>query len=255
MVWYKAWLETRWRFLIGLGLVVLGAMGAVFTYPQVASLVTLGEKVDATTRVGRAVVESAHLSRTYAGYIWSQWFGQNLPQYWTVFALMLGSGGLLTQASRGGALYTLSLPASRNELVWTRAAVSLAELAALAIVPALVLPLMSPAVGQTYALGDALVYGVCLFVGGTVLFSATFLLSTVFSDMWKPFLIVLLVAMFVAVCRQIIPALGSYTPFGVMSAETYFRGGTLPWAGLIVSALVSGVLLIGAARNIARQDF
>ena len=38
MLWYKSWLETRWRFLIGLGLLLLSAGGIVYVYPQVVKL-------------------------------------------------------------------------------------------------------------------------------------------------------------------------------------------------------------------------
>ena len=43
--------------------------------------------------------------------------------------------------------------------------------------------------------------------------------------------------------------------FRVMSAEVYFRGGGLPWLGLLASAALSVVMLYLATRNIARQDF
>jgi hypothetical protein len=43
--------------------------------------------------------------------------------------------------------------------------------------------------------------------------------------------------------------------FRVMSAQTYFQTGALPWAGLVVSMLLSSVMLYGAATNIARKDF
>ena len=35
MLWQKMWLETRWRFLIGLALMACSAGGVVFTYPHV----------------------------------------------------------------------------------------------------------------------------------------------------------------------------------------------------------------------------
>ena len=35
-MWHKAWLDTRWRFLIGLGLFILLSMGTVMGYPMVA---------------------------------------------------------------------------------------------------------------------------------------------------------------------------------------------------------------------------
>jgi hypothetical protein len=46
-----------------------------------------------------------------------------------------------------------------------------------------------------------------------------------------------------------------YSLFGVMSAEVYFRGGGLPWLGLLASAALSVAMLYAASRNIARQDF
>jgi hypothetical protein len=40
-----------------------------------------------------------------------------------------------------------------------------------------------------------------------------------------------------------------------MSGEVYFRGGGLPWLGLLASATASATMLYAATRNIARQDF
>jgi hypothetical protein len=40
-----------------------------------------------------------------------------------------------------------------------------------------------------------------------------------------------------------------------MNGELYFRGGGLPWLGLVASAAVSVAMLYLATRNIARQDF
>src|SRR4029078_10980853 len=96
------------------------------------------------------------------GYVWSQWFSQNLRQLWALFSIMLGTGGLLAQAAGGGALFPLSLPVSRRGLLALRAATALAELGILAIFPSLLLPLLSPAVGQTYSFADAFVHGSCL---------------------------------------------------------------------------------------------
>src|SRR6202022_3262152 len=153
----------------------------------------------------------------------------------TLFAVLLGAGGLLSQASRGGAVFTLSLPVSRTRVVGTRAATGLAELLVLAFVPVLVLPVLSPAVGETYGIGDALVHGTCLFIAGGVVFSLTFLLGTVFSDVWRPALIAIGAAAVVGVCEPFFPAVSRYGLFGIMSGELYFRGGGLPWPVLLAS--------------------
>jgi hypothetical protein len=255
MLWYKAWLDTRWRFLAGLGLLVCASVAVVFAHAQVAKILPAAVRIDSTSELGREIAESAALLENYRSYIWSQWFRQNMRQLWALFAVLLGTGGLLAQHARGGALFTLSLPVSRQRLLGTRAATALAELAALAFVPSLLLPVVSPAVGQSYPVGDALVYGTCIFVAGSMLFSLTFLLSTVFEDVWRPPLIVLCLTAVWSVLHQIAGLPSATSLLGLMTGETYFRTGTLPWIGLLSAATASAGLLYLATRNIARQDF
>jgi hypothetical protein len=259
MLWYKSWLETRWRFVIGLAVLVCSAAAIVFAYSRVVQLLQplapLVPNVDTGSSVGRQLREAAELLRSYRGYVWSQWFRQNLPQMWAIFAVLLGTGGLLTQASRGGALYTLSMPVSRARLLGVRAATGLGELSALALVPSLVVPLVSPLVGQTYGVGDALVHGMCLFVRGSVFFSLAFLLSTMFADVWRPALIAFCALAAVGTLEQIFHDALPSSMFHIMSAEQYFRGGGVPWPGLLVSALASAGMIYSAVANISRRDF
>jgi hypothetical protein len=255
MLWYKTWLETRWRFLIGLALLACSAAGTVLAYPQMLKLMASMPDVDIRGELGRQVRESLELARDYRGYVWSQWFLKNMSPQWVLFAALLGTGGLLSQISGGGTLFTLSLPASRNRLLAVRAATGMAELLVLALVPSLLLPLLSPAVGHSYGIGDALIHALCLFLAGSVFFSLAFLLSTVFSDAWRPWLIVLCAAIVLGLLEQFSHGLSRYSVFRVMSAEVYFRSGGLPWLGLLASAAVSVAVLAAAARNIARRDF
>ena len=255
MLWYKAWLETRWRFLIGLVLLMLSACGIVVAYPSLTRLMSAVPQIDAGGLIGREIRESLELARDYRGYIWSQWYRQNLIQMWTLFAILLGSGSVLSQAFGGGTLFTLSLPASRARLVGIRAATGLAELLALAVVPSLLIPLFSPAVGQSYGVGGVLVHGACLFIAGAAFFSLTFLLSTLFGDPWRPLMLACAVAFALSILGQFVPEVGRYSLFTVMNGDAYFRGGGLPWLGLLASAALSTVMLYAANRNIARQDF
>ena len=255
MFWYKTWLDTRWRFLIGLALLMCSAGAVVFMYPKVQQLMPLVPNVDVSGELGRRIKEAAELSSSYRGYAWSQWFQQNLVQMWTLFAVLLGSGSLFSQASGGGTLFTLSLPVSRNHLLGVRTAAGLGELLVLAVVPSLLIPALAPVVGQTYGVGEALLHSVCLFVGGAVFFSLAILLSTIFSDVWRPLLVALSVAVALALSEQVFRELSPYGIFGVMTGETYFRTGSLPWPGLFASAAVSSALMYVAAFNVAHRDF
>ena len=87
MLWYKSWLETRWRFFIGLGLLLLSAGGIVFVYPQVMKLLPRASELDTSGELGQRIREGVELSRDYRGYIWSQWMRQNLAQMATFFTI------------------------------------------------------------------------------------------------------------------------------------------------------------------------
>lgn len=255
MLWYKSWLETRWRFLIGLGVLTVMACGAVFAYPAVQELMPMAEQVEAKGRIGQMIKDAIELQREYRGYIWYQWVRDNLSQVWTLFAILLGSGGLLAHASGGAPLFTLALPVSRQQVLWVRAATGLAELLILAIVPFLIIPVLSPAIAQHYGFRDVAVHAMCIFVGGSVFFSLALFLSTMFSDLWRPLLITCAIAVVLALAGQIPGPLSQYGSFGIMSGESYFRGHGVPWAGLLTTATVAAGILYGAATNFARQDF
>ena len=58
-----------------------------------------------------------------------------------------------------------------------------------------------------------------------------------------------------ALLDRLVSGLSSYSVFRVMSAETYFRGGGLPWLGLLASSGLSVAVLYAATANLARRDF
>ena len=78
MLWYKSFLETRWRFLIGLAILLLSVTGTVLAYPRVARLLPLVPSIDTSGGIGRRIKDIADLSRTYHGYIWAQALRQNV---------------------------------------------------------------------------------------------------------------------------------------------------------------------------------
>jgi hypothetical protein len=255
MLWFKWWLDTRWRFVIGLVVLMCSAGAVVLEYPTLVKLVDQMPAIRMGGELGRRIQESVELSRQFRGYIWAQAFRQNLAQLGTLFAVLLGTGGLLSQSSGGAALFTLSMPVSRKRLLGTRAAAGLVQWLALALLPALLIPLLAPAVGEGYGVSSALAHGMCLFVSGAVFFSLAVFLSTIFGDVWRPILIALLLATLIAIPEQMFPDLWRFGLFGVMSGESFFRTGQLPWLGLFASAALSAALLYGAAANFARRDF
>jgi hypothetical protein len=255
MLWHKSWLETRWRFIAGLGLLTLGACAIVLYYPEIMKLMPAARTIEASGEVGRRIREGIELASDYRGYIWSQWFRETPTQLGTLFAVLLGTGGVISQPSGAATLFTLSLPVSRNRLLAVRAAAGLGEWFIVALVPALVISMLSPAVGEAYSIGSAIVHGICLFVAGAVFFSLALLLSTVFTDLWRPLLIACAVAVVLSMFETLARDLPHVGIFSLMSGEVYFRTGHLPWAGLTIGTAISAAMLYGASAILAQRDF
>src|SRR4029453_2031389 len=104
MLWHKVWLETRSRFSIGLALMLVVAAGNVFEYPAAARLISqAGGAANATGPLGRVIADALAVQRDFRGFVWWEWHRQNLTQMWTLFAVLLGSGGLLSRGVASGA--------------------------------------------------------------------------------------------------------------------------------------------------------
>ena len=115
MLWYKAWLETRSRFLISL--VGMVALCSVF--------VLHGDR-DAIYEVPANYYNYV----LFAGH-------QILVMMWVLAVTLTMMGGLLREKAAGSAAFTLALPVSRGRLMMVRICTGLVQTATLAIAPCL----------------------------------------------------------------------------------------------------------------------
>jgi hypothetical protein len=255
MLWYKSWLDTRWRFLLTLTALVLFACGTVMLFPTVRELtaafqIPAGLPFDESLRAD--LEESREAVRTFRGYAWSQWFAGNFPTLLVLVAALLGSGSPLVK-SGSGALFSLALPVSRRRWIQTRAGLGLAELFVVTLAPSLALTVLAPLVGEQLSLSECVVYGACAFVVASLFFSASVFLSTVFNDVWRPLLLTCLAAIAIAAIGMALPE--GHGLFAAMAGESYFYDASLPWPELLLSGAGAVALVYAAAANIARRDF
>ena len=78
--------------------------------------------------------------------------------FWPCSRLRLAGTGFEEPAGRE---YLLSLPVTRRRIVWTRVALTFAQMLALTLVPSLLLCAIAPPVGQRFPVWDALVHSLC----------------------------------------------------------------------------------------------
>jgi ABC-type transport system involved in multi-copper enzyme maturation permease subunit len=248
MLWDKAWLESRARFLISAAALIGLCLALVF--------------VQSTLRA-RLATTGAPLN-TYAGYIHRVVYSGVARPLFAILALILGLGGLLREREQGTAAFTLALPVRRWRLVAARAAIGLVEVTAITLIPALVIPAVSPVVHQSYPFSQAIQFSVLWVAAGTILFATSFLLSTMLAGQYTAFL----VAWILLVCHTLVAALrplriyrlnlnwmqsGAGMPY--FDPRTGTLIGPLPWMRLSIVMLVSLILLAAAARITERQEY
>src|SRR5207244_8247631 len=112
MLWYKAWMESRARFLMSLCLIVFFCVLFVHS----------GEK-----NIGRnQITEHYKLFSTTAVLV---------AGLWVLVVILLGMGGLIRERAVGASSFTLALPISRVRITSVRIAVGLIEAVVLGVVP------------------------------------------------------------------------------------------------------------------------
>jgi hypothetical protein len=113
----------------------------------------------------------------YTYFIWHFLYNYLLQFAWAIFTIMLSLGGLSYEHERGSALFTLSLPINRQQLFLQRVWVGFVEASILALVPAVLIPLLSRSIGLSYSSGDAFSHALLFIGGGTVYYTMGVLLN------------------------------------------------------------------------------
>jgi ABC-2 type transport system permease protein len=236
-VLWKAWQESRGRFFSALGLLASVVMYAVITRPEHVT--------------GRPYIHSA--------YIWGGLFHYALQGLWVLAALVLTLGGLRREKAMGVAPFTLGLPVARLRMFLIRATLACAEAVALALLPALLIPIISPFVGESYPFGQALAFGALMSAAGLVVVAIGLLLSEMFEGEFTAPVVGLcgLTTIFLSYKAQM---LHGWNVFDVMSGTSYvdrttrLLNGTTPWSDLTICLLVSFGLVFIAGVTIRTRD-
>jgi len=251
MLWYKAWRESRMRFAM-----IAVAVAAICVYA-----VRFRDQIQANGIPIRPGLRDGAYSENIYQFVYSG----TAKGVFALLVIFLGLGGLLRERAHRTAIFTLALPVSRMRLILTQIVVGLAEMAALALLPALLIPSLSPLVHQSFPLAEALHFSVLWFGCGTIIFASAFFLSVVFGGEY-----IAPVACYIALISQsLVAQWAPLRPYRLNLMWTMGEFGTrhwdpqhnvllsspLPWTRLLIIALIASGLFALSARTTQRQDF
>jgi ABC-type transport system involved in multi-copper enzyme maturation permease subunit len=245
MLWLKSWQESQARFLL-----------------SALTIVTLCSGFVVFHREGTAAISDQPL--TYVEYIWEIVYKGYLRELFVLFSMLLGFGGLLRERDHGTVGFTLALPVSRLRLVSVRAGVGLSEVAGLSLLPGLIIPSLSPFVGQFYPWFQALKFALLWTSGGTFFFVIGFFASNIFYGEFTAAGAGFLGLVLYSVIADL-PILEQYSLdiHDIMSGKgmPYFQlhgallVGPLPWMALAGFVFIS-LVLVGLAYQMTKsRDF
>src|SRR5215470_16404112 len=241
MLYYKAWLESRARFLAAAAVLSLYCL----TFVQRARL-DFPPVLEPTL--------------TYTAHVWRGIYNGLVAVVFVIMSGLLGLGGLERERESGSCAFTLALPVSRLQLLWPRVVVAMFEMAALTAIPLIVVPWVSSSIGREYPVVHAVRFATLFAITGTLWVSAGVLVSIAVPGAYASLVASLLApaicaAVFSSAIFRAHPVLsplnvmnGSRLPF--LNRVTALADGPLPWAALL-SFVVASVVLLGIASVLA----
>lgn len=245
MLLKKSWLESRGRF--SAAAIVLAVLGVSTVLRAPATI---------------AGWESVHRGEqmSYALYIWLSLSHGFLQFLWVVAAVILGLGGLVREEALGSSGFSLALPVSRRRHVMARAAVGAAEAIVLGLIPGLIVTALSPVIGRSYPLPQAVMFAAMLVLAGLVFYALGFFLSHVLrGEYGAPAVAMALIAAFYVLTK--LPRFEFLNVFDAMDGKqvlvghTFFLGSEFPIAVTLASLAVAGALIGASVLRVQQHDF
>jgi hypothetical protein len=238
MLWYKAWLETRSRFLVMfIGVTVL------------FSVLVWHREIGAESWSGIGYYNDVlHSSQGMLALIW-------VP-----VICMLMMGGLLRENASGAASFTLTLPVSRNRLMGVRIGMGVLQALALGVFPSCCMYAVAHFTGKAYSPSQLAFHLLLLISGGSVFFGIAVLISSLIEGEYTAPAVALGIAivMLMGLGEQ---ELKPFNPAEFMMGSAYLDRhsnllvGGFPWSIACIWLALSVALLVAATKFIARRDF
>ena len=251
MLLFKAWKESKARFLLSAATIGTLCSGVVLFNDYMHNnpgQVLRGFKAD-----------------TYSEHVYDFIYAGTAKGLFVMLMLFIGLGGLLRERRRGTAPFTLALPVTRTQMIITQIFVGVLEIIAIATLPLLLIPALSPFVGRSYPVSESLHFAALWLGGGLMVFGLAFLCSVLFAGEYTALIVAFLGLFAVPLVAQLpvlqpyqvnfLPTMGEFGTMHWNPEHTLLLPSPMPWMRLLVFLGITVTLLRVALGVTKRQDF
>jgi hypothetical protein len=222
MLWYKAWLETRWRALFFMLMMLVSLFQAHY---------------QGHLKLGPGVL-----------YI--------LPVFWLMYPIVLAGSGIATDAplqpvkgAQGSMYFTLALPVSRLRLLAGRALFGMAEVFAVIVAVSLVTAIAFPEIRNATTVADGCRYAVTVLLCCSGVYGLSTLFSTFLAQQWQIWATMAVVLLF----RLLVDK--DFFLFRALAQDSPLITHTLPWAAMGASLGLGALFFLAAARVVQTRQY
>jgi ABC-2 type transport system permease protein len=248
VLWYKAWLETRSRFLTSLATLTIFSSIFVHHALYISCLKTFP-----------CPEEVRHFGWRSEFHFLLFVNQQYVVIMWILAVVLLGMGGLVREKALGTSSLTLTLPVSRARLMRIRVAMGIFQAIALGVVPWLAVLIISFRAGMPISVAQVGFYILLLVGGGLIYFAMAVLVSSLVSGEYTApaltFGAVLLGAMLFDNWLRRFNVWRLVTGDFSIDRNTFLLSKHVPWPGILGSLCVAGLMLLASVIAVQRKEF
>lgn len=259
MLYYKLWLESRGRFIMGLIAVSMLTIVYIYLHP----ILIPGWKIALEQP---NTFKPAWLSlgvNDLRFYIWHFLYDYQLQEAWVLFAIILSFGGLNSEYRQGNISYTLALPVRRAKWVSSGIIIAIAESLVIGLMPALLIPLIGPFYDLHYPVAQGLSHSFLMVTAGSIFILLANLLSLIVrSSYYVALSLVLLIIglpyiVLQEYAREITHSSIAYKLdiAHVMAGSWLLSWNNVPWISLAVLFLISILIFMITVRYVKKTDY
>ena len=238
MLWYKAWIETRARFIAALFGITFIVGLVVYHFESVMEPSTL--------------FSDLFISRTE----------QFLMGMWMLSVILFAMGGLAREKATSISDFTLALPVSRVRLLAIRIAVGVFETIFAALAPWIAILAITHHFEKPFPMSQAALYLLLLISGGLVYFGLAVLISTIIEGEYTAPAVAYGVTLLTVVLFNNTDITDRYLNIGKFASggflfdrRTYLLRPEIPWLGLTACWAVVALLLFLSFVATDRYEF